>query len=153
MAKQTKIVSISLGSNLGNKEQNLTFAIKKIEQRIGKVLEKSDFFKSQPFGFLSESNFLNCCCTVQTSLSINELISVTQEIEIEMGRRKSRVNEYEDRIIDIDIIFYENEIINEPHVNIPHKNFRKRDFVLIPLKQISNQIDPETFISIFQFTK
>jgi 2-amino-4-hydroxy-6-hydroxymethyldihydropteridine diphosphokinase len=70
-----------------------------------------------------------------------------------MGRRKLRVNEYEDRIIDIDIIFYENEIINEPHVKIPHKNFRKRDFVLIPLKQISNQIDPETFISIIQFTK
>ncbi len=153
MEDQTKLVSFSLGSNLGNKKQNLKDALIKLDSKVGKVVEISDFFKSEPFGFVSKNGFLNCCCIIRTNLGIQELISSTQSIETEMGRRKIKINEYEDRIIDIDIIFFANEIVNDPKIKIPHKHFRKRDFVLFPLRQISNHIDPETFISIDQFTK
>ena len=153
MEDQTKLVSVSLGSNLGDKKQNLTVAINKLDSKVGTVIEISDFFESKPIGFTSENNFINCCCSINTTLTIQEFILTTQEIEIEMGRRKLKINKYEDRIIDIDIIFYENEIVKEPNVKIPHTSFRKRDFVLFPLNQISNHIDPETFISISQFTK
>lgn len=153
MEIQTKLVSFSLGSNLGDKKQNITAAINKLDAHVGKIIEISDFFISKPLGFFSENNFVNCCCNLRTNLGIQELISITQGIENEMGRKKLKINEYEDRIIDIDIVFFDNEIINCPEVRIPHKNFRKRDFVLFPLKQLSNRIDPETFITIDQFTK
>lgn len=153
MEIQTKLVSFSLGSNLGDKKKNITLAINRLDAQVGKVIKISDFFISEPHGFFSENNFVNCCCNLRTNLGIQELISITQGIEIEMGRRKLKINEYEDRIIDIDIIFFDNEIINYPGVRIPHKNFRKRDFVLFPLNQLANHIDPETFISIDQFTK
>jgi 2-amino-4-hydroxy-6-hydroxymethyldihydropteridine diphosphokinase len=153
MEGKTKLVAISIGSNLGDKIQNLSVAINKLDSKVGKVFEISDFFSSKPIGFTSENNFVNCCCTITTTLTIQELILTTQEIEIEMGRRKLKIDEYEDRIIDIDIIFYGNEIVKEPNIKIPHTSFRKRDFVLVPLNQISNPIDPETFISISQFTK
>ncbi|MFM7681423.1 MAG: 2-amino-4-hydroxy-6-hydroxymethyldihydropteridine diphosphokinase [Bacteroidota bacterium] len=149
----TKLVSFSLGSNLGDKKQNITTAINKLDAQVGKIIEISDFFISKPLGFFSENNFVNCCCNLRTNLGIQELISITQGIENEMGRKKLKINEYEDRIIDIDIVFFDNEIINCSEVRIPHKNFRKRDFVLFPLKQLSNRIDPETFITIDQFTK
>ena len=153
MEEISKLVSISLGSNLGNKEQNLSFAINQLEDRVGKVLITSDFLIIEPQGFFSENSFINCCCVIITKLSILELISITQRIEIEMGRSKLKINEYEDRLIDIDIIFYADEVFNHKNVRIPHIHFRKRDFVLLPLKQISDKIDPETFISIHQFTK
>ncbi|MBM3186261.1 MAG: 2-amino-4-hydroxy-6-hydroxymethyldihydropteridine diphosphokinase [Bacteroidetes bacterium] len=149
----TKLVSFSLGSNLGDKKHNITVAINKLDSQVGKIIEISDFFISKPLGFFSENNFVNCCCNLRTNLGIQELISITQRIENEMGRQKLKINKYEDRIIDIDIIFFDNEIINCPEVRIPHTNFRKRDFVLFPLKQLSNRIDPETFITIDQFTK
>ncbi len=153
MEGKTKLVSVSIGSNLGDKKQNLIVALNKLDSKVGKVVEISDFFSSKPIGFTSENNFVNCCCTITTTLTIHELILTAQEIEIEMGRRKLKIDEYEDRIIDIDIIFYGNDVVKEPNIKIPHTSFRKRDFVLVPLNQISNPIDPETFISISQFTK
>lgn len=154
MENQPKIVSFSLGSNLGNKEQNITSALEKISENIGEIISVSDYWNTEPIGFFSQNNFINCCCLVSTFLSIEDLLRHTQKIELEIGRRKLKVSgEYEDRIIDIDIIFYEDEIINTHKVTIPHKKFRKRDFVIIPLMQLSNQVDPETFISVNQYNK
>lgn len=154
MENQPKIVSFSLGSNLGNKEQNITTALDKISENIGEIISVSDYWNTEPIGFFSQNNFINCCCLVSTFLSIEDLLRHTQKIEMEIGRRKLKVSgEYEDRIIDIDIIFYEDEIINTHKVTIPHKKFRKRDFVIIPLMQLSNQVDPETFISVNQYNK
>jgi 2-amino-4-hydroxy-6-hydroxymethyldihydropteridine diphosphokinase len=70
-----------------------------------------------------------------------------------MGRMEKDGKDYEDRIIDIDIIFFDDQIIHNENLTIPHKNFRKRDFVLQPLNQLSNQLDPSTFITVGQFTK
>lgn len=153
MEEHSKIVSLSLGSNLGNKINNLEMAIHKLELYIGRVLKVSDFFHSKPVGFSSQNEFVNCCCLVKTSLSVNEFLEITQKIECELGRQKKYIDRYEDRIIDIDIVLFDNLVIREQRIRIPHQNFRKRDFVLLPLNQLSNQIDPETFIAMSQFTK
>jgi 2-amino-4-hydroxy-6-hydroxymethyldihydropteridine diphosphokinase len=88
---------------------------------------------------------------IRTFLSAEEFLSITQKIESELGRQKVNKNEYEDRVIDIDIIFYGDQIIKSDSLKIPHRKYKKRDFVLTPLAQLSNQIDPETFLSIYQF--
>jgi 2-amino-4-hydroxy-6-hydroxymethyldihydropteridine diphosphokinase len=153
MEENSLVVSLSLGSNLGNKEENLQKAINQIRKRIGDVYAISNFFVSEPWGFSSKNEFINCCCLVKTQLSVFDFISETQQIEREMGRMEKDGKDYEDRIIDIDIIFFDDQIIHNENLTIPHKNFRKRDFVLQPLNQLSNQLDPSTFITVGQFTK
>ncbi len=152
MEEDSKIVALSLGSNLGDKVENLKSAINQLEVSVGEVLNVSENFHSRPLGFQSENEFVNCCCIIKTKLSIYEFISETQKIELDLGRLKKKMKEYEDRIIDIDVIFFGDQIIKSENLTIPHENFRKRDFVLLPLNQILNQIDPETFISVNQFT-
>jgi 2-amino-4-hydroxy-6-hydroxymethyldihydropteridine diphosphokinase len=151
MEEELNIVSLSLGSNLGDKERNLQNAIQQINKLIGEVFAVSSYVESKPWGFVSQNDFLNACCLVKTKMSVDDFISVTQQIEREMGRKVRDRNDFQDRIIDIDVIFFGEKIINNNKLTIPHKNFRKRDFVLYPLSQISNQIDPETFLSIYQF--
>jgi len=144
------IVILSLGTNLGDKEKNLKLAIEKINQSIGSVLKISNFHISQPWGFKSEYQFLNCCCQIMSKLNPHQMLRQIKQIESSMGRQKSLQIGYEDRIIDIDIVLFGNQIVIESELIIPHPNFKKRDFVLKPLLEISNQIDPESFININQ---
>ena len=136
-------VYLSLGTNLGDKKHNLVSAIKEIERRIGPVRAQSAFLTTEPWGFESENTFLNAAVRVETELSPNELLRVTQQIEREMGRtQKSSVDPqqskviYHDRIIDIDILLYDDLHINTKKLTIPHPHMYERDFVLIPLKEI-----------------
>ena len=136
-------VYLSLGTNLGDKEHNLVSAIKEIERRIGPVRAQSAFLTTEPWGFESENTFLNAAVRVETELSPNELLRVTQQIEREMGRtQKSSVDPqqskviYHDRIIDIDILLYDDLHINTKKLTIPHPHMHERNFVLIPLKEI-----------------
>ena len=136
-------VYLSLGTNLGDKKHNLVSAIKEIERRIGPVRAQSAFLTTEPWGFESENTFLNAAVRVETELSPNELLRVTQQIEREMGRtQKSSVDPqqskviYHDRIIDIDILLYDDLHINTKKLIIPHPHMYERDFVLIPLKEI-----------------
>lgn len=136
-------VYLSLGTNLGDKEHNLVSAIKEIERRIGPVRAQSAFLTTEPWGFKSENTFLNAAVRVETKLSPNALFRVTQQIEREMGRtQKSSVDPqqskvvYHDRIIDIDILLYDDLHINTKKLTIPHPHMHERDFVLIPLKEI-----------------
>ena len=136
-------VYLSLGTNLGDKEHNLVSAIKEIERRIGPVRAQSAFLTTEPWGFESENTFLNAAVRVETELSPNALLRVTQQIEREMGRtQKSSVDPqqskvvYHDRIIDIDILLYDDLHINTKKLTIPHPHMHERDFVLIPLKEI-----------------
>ena len=136
-------VYLSLGTNLGDKEHNLVSAIKEIERRIGPVRAQSAFLTTEPWGFESKNTFLNAAVRVETELSPNELLRVTQQIEREMGRtQKSSVDPqqskviYHDRIIDIDILLYDDLHINTKKLTIPHPHMYERDFVLIPLKEI-----------------
>ena len=136
------IYYLSLGSNLGEREQSINQALIAIEQRIGKVLRCSSFYYSDPWGFQSEHPFCNLCCAVETSLSPVEVLSLTQEIERTLGRTvKSHEGTYADRTIDIDLIrvFDDQDkevFMDTPELTLPHQLWTQRDFVKVPLAEI-----------------
>ena len=131
-------VYLGLGTNLGDKEANLKAAIEEIRKRVGEVTSLSAFHASEPWGFESENSFLNAVCCVSTDLAPMELLHVTQEIERSLGRLKKSVNGiYSDRIIDIDILLYDDWHIDTPELTIPHPLMWERDFVMIPLREIA----------------
>jgi len=130
-------VYFSLGSNLGNKRENLNKAIKLMEEQIGVLLRQSAFLETEPWGFQSDNSFVNAAICMETELEPLEVLSKTQKIEREMGRTHKSVNrEYHDRIIDIDILLYDDLHINTPELTIPHPLMNERDFVMIPLREI-----------------
>lgn len=132
-------VYLALGTNLGNREENMKTAIRNIEKQIGTIVSQSAFYSSKPFGFESDNLFLNSVVEVTTNLSASKLLAVTQLIESEMGRVfKTNDLGYSDRVIDIDIIFYNKEIINNsPNLVVPHPRMQERHFVLKPLAEIA----------------
>lgn len=137
-------VYLSLGSNLGDKERNIVQAIVKINEKIGAVVRQSSLLITEPWGFESEHHFVNCAVCCKTTLTPRRLLNATQRIELEMGRtQKSLVIkdgkplvEYHDRIIDIDILLYDDVTIDTPTLKIPHPLMQERDFVMIPLREI-----------------
>lgn len=132
-------IYLALGTNLGNREENMERAIKCIEKQIGTIFSQSAFYSSKPFGFESDNLFLNGVVGVCTELLPSDLLAKTQLIEKEMGRTsKSNQNGYSDRIIDIDILLYNKEVIdNDPSLVVPHPQMQQRDFVLKPLAEIA----------------
>ncbi len=142
---------LGLGSNLGNKTQNLNEAIFQLGQKVGIVQEVSSFHKSKPHGFSSENSFLNCCLLIESQLKPVKLLGVIKNIEKNMGRQYMKEG-YEDRIIDIDIILSESKFSSKM-LNIPHKNYLERDFVLFPLSEISEFQDINTFMKLSQLIK
>lgn len=131
-------IFLALGSNLGNKEQNILVALDKIEEQIGKIISLSALYITSPVGFNSPNQFVNCVCEVTFHSDIMSLFSKTQEIEREMGRStKSVAGYYSDRIIDIDLILAGDLVLNTPTLTIPHPAFHTRDFVLTPLCEIA----------------
>lgn len=132
-------VYLGLGSNLGDKQINIEMALKNIEKQIGDIVSLSAFYMSEPVGFDSKNMFLNCAVSLKTKLSPYELLAKTQIIEKEMGRlNKSDTYGYSDRIIDIDLLFYDNAVINNPPtLVIPHPHIAQRLFVLDPLAEIA----------------
>jgi 2-amino-4-hydroxy-6-hydroxymethyldihydropteridine diphosphokinase len=128
---------LGLGTNLGDKEQNLRRALALIGERIGQVVAVSSFHATEPWGFTSEHTFLNAACSVDTSLTPEELLIATQAIEREMGRtRKSAGQGYADRVIDVDILLYGQEEVRLPGLTIPHPLMREREFVMVPLREV-----------------
>lgn len=128
---------LSLGTNLGDKERNLADAIVRIGEMIGIVECQSSFIATEPWGFQSDNTFLNAAVKVRTQLSPHEVLMLTQQIEREMGRTvKSTEGDYHDRIIDIDILLYDDVCITTPELTIPHPLMYERDFVMIPLNEI-----------------
>ncbi len=135
-------VYLGLGTNLGDKRENIAEAIRKIEELVGKVVRQSALYGTKPWGFKSDNDFLNAAVCVETKLSPRELLAATQQIERSMGRReKSHNGEYHDRLIDIDILLYGNECIDEPDLKVPHPLMTERDFVMKPLSEIIDTND------------
>lgn len=136
-------VYIGLGTNLGDKEQNLRDAVHRIEEQIGKVLSLSAFYVTAPWGFASENSFLNAAACVETQLSPLEVLQETQTIERELGRTKKSVNgAYSDRLIDIDLLLYDDLVLSVTsadgaELNLPHPLMAQRDFVMRPLAEIA----------------
>jgi 2-amino-4-hydroxy-6-hydroxymethyldihydropteridine diphosphokinase len=131
------IVFIGLGSNIGNKELNIEKAIEHIEKQAN-ILLKSSIYSSEPWGFDSSYSFLNSVIKIETQLTPQLLFEFLKEIELKMGRVKKNKNEYEDRIIDLDILFFDDEIISNETLSIPHIQLVNRKFVLEPLNEISS---------------
>lgn len=137
-------IYLGLGTNLGDKEANLRTAIYKLQERIGKQVSLSSFYETAPWGFKSDHSFLNAAIGLKTNLSPIEVLHITQEIEKELGRTKKSVNgSYSDRLIDIDILLYDNLVLQTPELTVPHPLMTERDFVMKPLIEIAgNAIHP-----------
>lgn len=134
-------VYLGLGTNLGDKEQNLRIAVRLIEERIGEVISLSAFYATAPWGFASANSFLNAVVAVDTSLPPLEVLSVTQGIEREMGRtHKSVDGVYSDRVIDIDLLLCDDLVLNTPLLKLPHPLMHERRFVMEPLAEIAPDV-------------
>ena len=135
--QESHLVFIALGSNLGDGSALLDKAVELIKLQIGEVLCVSSYMQSEPWGFESEHLFTNAACAVRTSLEPISLLDVTQEIERQMGRtHKHQPGEpYSDRIIDLDILLYDDLNYQDERLTLPHPHIAERDFVWIPLHE------------------
>jgi 2-amino-4-hydroxy-6-hydroxymethyldihydropteridine diphosphokinase len=131
------IIYLSLGSNLNEPKQNILNAYQLIQEEIGSIVSQSSFLENEAQGFYSESTFINTAIEVHTHLSPRELLFKTQKIEKRLGRKTKTTTQYESRIIDIDVLLYNDEIIQSDELQIPHPLLQERDFVLIPLLEIA----------------
>ena len=125
-----------MGSNLGNREKNLKWALNYLKALPLKIIKCSRIYETKPWGFKSPNLFLNMVLLGETSLSPWALIFEIKKIEAKMGRNPKKRKIYEDRIIDIDIIFYEDLIINSKSLTIPHPYMDKREFVILPCLEL-----------------
>ena len=142
--KTTKKVYISLGSNKGDKFKNLQDAINAIYQKIGNVKIISKVYKSPSFGFESD-DFLNACAILETNLTARNVMKELLKIETQLGRIRSDKKGYEARTIDLDILFYEDEVIKTKTLQVPHEQMHKRKFVLQPLNDIASTVNHPKF--------
>ena len=137
--KPTKTVYIALGSNKGHKLQYLQSAVDAIFEKVGAVKMISNVYATPALGFEGD-NFYNACIEVETFLKPRKLLKTLQEIESKTGRPKKTEVGYESREIDLDILFYDFEVINEKNLIVPHPEMEKRKFVLQPLLDIAKDI-------------
>ena len=157
---------LGLGANLGNREETILAAYEEIERLIGVIVRQSAFYYSEPWGFESQHSFANTVIMVETTLSPKQLLRRTQQIERLLGKRRRHATErsdshvkasprgglegasltshpspltsqtYHDRPIDIDILLYDDLVIDTPELKIPHPLMQERDFVMVPLREI-----------------
>ncbi len=132
-------VFLGLGSNLGRKNENLNQALIYIQKQVGVIISCSSIYETTPWGFSSDNQFLNMVLEVNTSLLPEKLLLENKKIERLMGRtfKSSDVSAYEDRVIDLDILFYDCMEINTPELTIPHPLLHTRLFVLEPMSEIA----------------
>lgn len=133
---------LGLGTNIeseaGSKADNLNNAITALQEHIGALLKCSSFITTASWGYESDNMFVNAVALFETNLTPRQLLQKTQQIELGMGRTaKSQNAQYHDRIIDIDILYYDNLVLCDPDLTIPHPLIAERDFVLIPLAEIA----------------
>lgn len=114
-------------------------AIQLIELKLGRVIRQSKVVSSAPWGFESENSFLNMVVLIETNLLPLHVLHLSQQIEKELGRIDKTTTIYTDRLIDIDILLYDDQEIDLPTLKIPHPQMKKRDFVMLPLREI---LDP-----------
>lgn len=144
--KKKNLVYLGFGSNLGEKEQVILQAYELLKQALGPLKKQSSFFYSEAFGFESENTFVNSVCLFETEKNANEILMCTKEVELQMGRtQKSIHKQYQDRILDIDILLFNEEIIDTPDLQVPHPELQNRDFVYVPLLEIEPFIKHPTF--------
>lgn len=148
-------VYLSLGSNLGDREENLNKAVRLLNERAGRVISRSAFYYSEPWGFTSDNGFVNICLMMETELDPIALLDETQAVEKEVGRMKKSVGGvYSDRMIDVDILLIDHEVIKTDRLTVPHPLMEQRAFVLEPLSEIAPDYQhPILLKSIEELTK
>jgi len=125
---------LGLGSNLGNKKSNILNALSLMEEQID-IVTVSSLYKTEPLGFKEQPIFLNAACEARTTLCPLDLLGYIKSLEIRLGRTQSFANG--PRILDIDILFYGNDVLDTPKLTIPHPRLSERKFVLAPLAEIA----------------
>ena len=125
-----------LGSNLGNREKYLEEAISMISMKVGMIIDRSSVYETAPWGFDSKESFLNCVIRVQTEFTPETVLHEILQIEQVMGRIRTG-DGYSSRVIDIDILFYNDLISDQPDLIIPHPRLHLRRFTLVPLEEIA----------------
>ncbi len=130
---------LGIGTNMGEREDNLRKAVSLVEKHIGRVIVVSSVYETEPWGFQSESNFLNMTVKIETDLTPSGLLGRILMAEAMMGRLREGKG-YKSRIIDIDILLFGNRIINNKALVIPHPRLHERKFVLVPLSEIGGEI-------------
>jgi len=130
---------ILLGGNLGDKQFIFSETRKRLAEQIGAITRQSAVYETEPWGFESEDMFWNQALEIETNLSPNEILAQTHDIELELGRIRKE-NQYDSRLIDIDILFVGSLIVNQDNLVIPHPRIQDRKFVLVPLCEIVPQL-------------
>ena len=125
-----------LGSNLGNRLQNIETACTSLQNTAGTITGRSSVYESEPWGFESDANFINQVIHMKTYLSPELLLAKVSETEKKAGRIRTRNSGYESRVIDIDILFYDDRVIRSTDLIIPHPRLHLRNFVLEPLMEL-----------------
>ena len=135
LADKMNTLYVLLGGNLGDKKQIFTETRERLSAQIGKIVQQSAVYETEPWGFESEDVFWNQVLVLETCLSPIEILSNAKEIEAMLGRiRKEK--QYDSRIIDIDILFFNNQIVSFDNLTIPHPRIQDRKFVLVPLNEL-----------------
>jgi 2-amino-4-hydroxy-6-hydroxymethyldihydropteridine diphosphokinase len=126
---------IITGGNIGNPADQLATATRLLEERCGRVIDRSSLYQTAPWGKPDQENFLNQVLVIETALSAREVLKEIKIIENQMGRERKEKNG--PRVIDVDILFFNHQVINEPGLTVPHPQMALRRFVLEPLNQVA----------------
>lgn len=127
-----------LGGNLGNREKTFSLARDMIREEIGGIIKMSSIYETEAWGFNSDQTFLNQVVLINTKYSAPDTLTVLLKIEKRLGRKRTSVN-YESREIDLDMLFYNDDVINLDQLQVPHPRLHLRRFTLIPLNEIASQ--------------
>lgn len=133
-------VYLLTGSNLGDRAQMLGRALRHIRRKVGRVMQRSSVYQTEPWGYEDHRPFLNQAIKVRTRMSPAEVLSAILQIELVLGRIR-QADQYVARVIDIDILFYDNFILSHKHLTIPHPLLHARRFVLVPMAEIAPDLE------------
>ena len=133
-------IFLHTGSNIGDREKNLAQARQRIATKIGTIISQSAIYETAAWGNTEQADFLNQAIGVTTDLSPQVLLTAVLDIENAMGRTRDAGQRWQPRVVDIDILLYGDEIIEEENLVIPHQELHKRNFVLVPLMEIASEV-------------
>jgi len=148
LSASSKVIA-GLGVNLGDRFEALRRAMELISGEAGKIIAASSVWETEPWGFDADEQFLNMVIVLETNLEPKVLIQRFRSIEGRMGRKKSGGGKYESRIIDLDILFWDDRVISLPGLEIPHPKLQSRRFVLEPLMEVApDKVHPVTGLTV-----
>ncbi len=142
-------IIIGLGSNMGDRFASLSRALTLLKEEAGDIIAVSSVWETEPWGFEADEQFLNMVAVLQTDNSPRQLMQLFRSLEGRMGRKRNKGGRYESRIIDLDILLWENRVISMPGLEVPHPKLADRRFVLEPLSEVApDAVHPVTGLTV-----